>query len=398
MRTCPDCKSTVSEQAKFCDTCGYPLEQESPLVSSSSEKSGDVSYGTCSACGYPNIAGETFCQQCGVQLPPVMSSPPPPPTPVQPQKLAYKAGWHSPDDLSNNLPPPENCLDCGFMLNPGDKFCPNCGYDLHKIPKTPEVSSVPVPPVEPADEQPSPGTQEPVSDKPIECPSCGFTSTSGDVFCPVCGYRLNLSSAIEPQQPVEDETPDLIEQNQVESHPVGPESQQSKACPVCSWEYSELVDTYCPNCGQFLGPEAETPAAPGDEKATITLHDLPGTEGYAVETEPEPAEISGRLVIGYSNQEIILPPGRTNILIGRSDPERDIFPEIDLTPFGGEVGGVSRKHVLLTVQGTQIYVQDLNSTNYTFINKTKLEPETQYPLNDGDEIRIGGLILHYFME
>lgn len=394
MRTCPDCNSTVSSQAKFCDTCGYPLEPDSPKVNSSSEKSGEVSYGTCSACGFSNIAGETFCQQCGVQLPPVMSSPPPPPTPVQPQKIEFKAGWHSQDDSPAIVPPPANCVDCGFKLNPGDKFCPNCGYDLSKIQKAPAESSPAVLEVEPA----SPVIQDPALNRRIECPSCGNTITGSDIFCPVCGYKLEFVSSPEPQQSTEIDTPVKIELNQGESNLINPESHQAKTCPICGWEYSELGDIYCPNCGQFLESEAQTPVIPGDEKSTITLHELAEFERQPAEPEHEISEITGRLVIGYTNQEIKLPHGRSNILLGRTDPERNIFPEIDLTPFGGEVGGISRKHLLLTLVDSQIYVQDLNSTNYTFLNKIKLEPENQYPIKDGDEIRMGGLILHYFKE
>lgn len=409
MRTCPDCHSTVSSQAKFCDTCGYPLEQDSPRVNISNEKPGVVSYGTCSACGYSNIAGETFCQQCGVQLPPVMSSPPPPPTPVQPQKIEYKAGWLVPDDSQVVEPPPEKCVDCGFKLNPGDKFCPNCGNDLSKIHKESEVPSnspqfvdsveepAPVKPVDPADKSYPAHSQPSPAKNPMVCPSCGSATSIGEIFCPVCGLKLD-ERIIPVSQPDESESPKQIKPDPVSSSLASPGSQPVNACPVCGWEYSLLEDTFCPNCGQFLETQPGSPEPQRDDKSTINIQELTEIGEHPGDKAIELTEISGKFVIGYTNQEIYLPSGKTEVIIGRSDPEGNIFPEIDLTAYGGDVGGVSRKHAVLAVKGSQIYIEDLNSTNFTYLNKSKLEPENQYPLNDGDEIRMGGLILHYYME
>ncbi len=42
-----------------------------------------------------------------------------------------------------------------------------------------------------------------------------------------------------------------------------------------------------------------------------------------------------------------------------------------------------------------IYIEDLNSTNFTFLNRIRLQPGQAYPLKDGDEIRLGVLTLEY---
>jgi pSer/pThr/pTyr-binding forkhead associated (FHA) protein len=103
----------------------------------------------------------------------------------------------------------------------------------------------------------------------------------------------------------------------------------------------------------------------------------------------------GRLVIQGTNAPLPLPAGKTEITIGREDPVSNVFPDIDLTDHGGDEAGVSREHARITVQGSQISIEDLNSTNFTYVNQQKLTAGQPHPLNDGDEIRLGQLKLTY---
>ncbi len=56
---------------------------------------------------------------------------------------------------------------------------------------------------------------------------------------------------------------------------------------------------------------------------------------------------------------------------------------------------VSRIHAKLTEENGQVYVQDCNSTNGTFINGVLLEKEEKIPIEPDDEIRIGRVTLLY---
>jgi len=89
--------------------------------------------------------------------------------------------------------------------------------------------------------------------------------------------------------------------------------------------------------------------------------------------------------------------GKSEFIIGREDPVSDIFPG-DLTPHGGEEGGVSRLHAKVYAHGEQFLIEDQNSTNYTFLNRQKLEPNAPTPLKDGDELRLGRVILQFRAE
>jgi pSer/pThr/pTyr-binding forkhead associated (FHA) protein len=103
----------------------------------------------------------------------------------------------------------------------------------------------------------------------------------------------------------------------------------------------------------------------------------------------------GKFLVVDTGAEIPLPADKSEVLVGRTDPAKDAYPDVDLTPFGGEQGGVSRLHARLILEGTKVYIEDLNSTNFTFINREKLGSGQRYQLKTGDEIRFGLLALNY---
>jgi pSer/pThr/pTyr-binding forkhead associated (FHA) protein len=109
---------------------------------------------------------------------------------------------------------------------------------------------------------------------------------------------------------------------------------------------------------------------------------------------PPVVGIRPRLVVTGTGAEFDL-SGKAEILLGREDPVSGVFPEVDLTPHGGEEGGVSRRHAKLTVRGNQWLIEDLNSTNFTFVNNQKLNPGVPQPLNSGDKVRLGRVVLTF---
>jgi pSer/pThr/pTyr-binding forkhead associated (FHA) protein len=87
--------------------------------------------------------------------------------------------------------------------------------------------------------------------------------------------------------------------------------------------------------------------------------------------------------------------GKTEYMIGREDPISNIYPEVDLTPYGGEEGGVSRMHAKLLINNGQYLVEDQNSTNFTYINRKRLQPKVPEPIHDGDELRLGRVVMKF---
>jgi len=87
--------------------------------------------------------------------------------------------------------------------------------------------------------------------------------------------------------------------------------------------------------------------------------------------------------------------GKTEFIVGREDAVSQSFPDVDLAPYDGEDAGVSRLHAKLVLSGTQWMIEDLDSTNYTYVNNQKLRPDTPRPLKDGDQLRLGRFALSF---
>jgi pSer/pThr/pTyr-binding forkhead associated (FHA) protein len=159
---------------------------------------------------------------------------------------------------------------------------------------------------------------------------------------------------------------------------------------------------FCQNCGVQLAPVTSTPPP----FPTLVSHTSSATTAQPeLQSETvEPVTLTGlprlarHLVIRSNNAVIVLDKDRDEWLVGRSDPVRGIFPEVDLSPQGGEEYGVSRRQARLVVQGGRCFISDLNSTNFTFLNGEKLQPGRLYPLKPGDEIHFGLLALTYSEE
>ena len=143
---------------------------------------------------------------------------------------------------------------------------------------------------------------------------------------------------------------------------------------------------FCDQCGEQLTPQAP------DSAADSTAASAP--VATAVSAPPAAPATAPKLVVESDGQTFDL-AGKSEILIGREDPISNIYPDVDLTPHGGEEGGVSRLHAKIFLQGSQYMVEDENSTNFTFVNKQKLAPKTPTPISNGDELRLGRVILKF---
>ena len=158
---------------------------------------------------------------------------------------------------------------------------------------------------------------------------------------------------------------------------------------------------FCDDCGERLDPASGGSAvavAQPDPASQAPAYTPPPTPSYTPTPTPPPAPAPAaaapKLVVESDNTTFDL-AGKSEILIGREDPVSNIYPDVDLTPHGGEEGGVSRLHAKIFLQNGQYMIEDENSTNFTFVNKQKLAPKTPTPINNGDEIRLGRVVLKF---
>ena len=81
--------------------------------------------------------------------------------------------------------------------------------------------------------------------------------------------------------------------------------------------------------------------------------------------------------------------------IGRWDADGGVFPDVDLDSDDPEAK-VSRRHARISLRDGNYLIEDLGSTNGTFINRgRRLAPGDRHPLKDGDEIIVGKTFLRF---
>jgi hypothetical protein len=168
----------------------------------------------------------------------------------------------------------------------------------------------------------------------------------------------------------------------------GPAAAESQ-CPVCG--ANVLPDqAFCAGCGAALGPaDAVEPAV----EAAPVAPDAAVEPAPVVAPPAAPSPGSGTYVeVADSGAQIPL-VDQPLLSVGRLDEISGIYPDIDLTPHGGDDAGVSRRHAQLLQEDDTWYVIDLDSTNGTFLNGVELTPKTRALLSDGDQITMGELQL-----
>jgi len=163
---------------------------------------------------------------------------------------------------------------------------------------------------------------------------------------------------------------------------------------ICSNCHSKQFEgtIFCSECGASLAPASRS-------ETTMSLSQRPPTGDlgdpepmFVPAPEPAPAVTSVTLVIMNSGRRIKLDVGE-DLLIGRKDNARGIYPDVDLGLDGGYDAGVSRRHAILAYQNGVCTIEDLDSANGTFVNAKRLPPDTPTPLKTGDELKCGTLLM-----
>ena len=195
----------------------------------------------------------------------------------------------------------------------------------------------------------------------VTCPNCSTENAVGALFCEACGYDFTTGAM--PSEPAPS------------AAPAEPATSPSTAAAAASG-----------------GPAGSAAAG--------------GAEGSAAASAPARADWVAEAWVDpdwYASQEVedpcpspglprVIPLHGRSVLLGRVSVSRNTHPEIDLS----SDPGVSRRHAQLTTDGTRWFVEDLASSNGTYVGPASGPlPEQAIPvgpkteLGDDDRLYVG---------
>ena len=173
-------------------------------------------------------------------------------------------------------------------------------------------------------------------------------------------------------------------------------------CAVCQNEEYEGA-LFCGECGTPLwGSRANDSQQPPIQTLRFRsdrLASTPADPGAPRRSTAASASAPRNLSIRVQGLPNTLRLGdRDEYRLGRAEPGQTVKPDLDLAPYRALELGVSRLHGLLKVESRGLTFTDLGSTNGTHINGARIQAHNPQPLHDGDEVRLGKLVMHIFFE
>ena len=174
---------------------------------------------------------------------------------------------------------------------------------------------------------------------------------------------------------------------------------------------------YCDECGAPLRPNSRQSAGrPNKAAGNSELKGQNGSRAPAPIPQPEVAGSKAAAGLNISaslssndkaHAKLVIERGKSagkqfllsaaESQIGRWDADGGIFPDVDLDSDDPEAK-VSRRHARITFQDGKYSLEDLGSTNGTFVNRGKrLAAGARQPLSDGDEIIVGKTFLRFHL-
>lgn len=202
----------------------------------------------------------------------------------------------------------------------------------------------------------------------VHCPN-GHTSSAED-FCDTCGAKIDPAA-----QPAPPAAPGPG--SAAASAPAAPASQR---CPNCDAE-NRPDALFCEACGYDFTTGAlprgaaptgsatgAEPSASADPSASPAPSPVPPPipVEWVAELWVDPDWYAGQLAeepMPSPGLPVVLPLRVRSALVGRVSASRNIHPDIDCTTDTG----VSRRHAQLTTDGSRWFVEDLGSSNGTYV-------------------------------
>ena len=308
------------------------------------------------------------------------------------------------ENCYNPLPATASCPNCGASVQTDATFCGQCGFNLQAESSTPPVleetaidslSDVPLEEVSPnhqtafsqtsADILPetmvsSPITSpwdmdeesntEPSSDRAFEpfpegLPDLEFAETTDPDTTSETEFASLLDLTI-----AEEDVNSAASQTDIEFEPSSNEIEQSE-----SVELEQPAEPATDRTSKVSTPEVSADVTTPNNMAT---GNMVGATQLQIQT--------CSLLHVQSNTPVEIPSSLDVVHIGK--PNGQIPPDIDVAGFpDSEV--VSRVHADIRIEGDAYYIEDVGSSNGTYINHAPLVRGNRHRLRAGDRIALG---------
>ncbi len=205
------------------------------------------------------------------------------------------------------------------------------------------------------------------------CPNCGATVQTDASFCGQCGFDLRQVASAPPANAPEPESESeaTVAGNDGGTVPDGPDLSPDSATP---------------------DPELE-PLQPAAPEPAVTPEPAAAPEPVAA-SAPEASASSSTQLQGsqailfhvQTKTPIELPDNLSVVHLGK--PGGAVPPDIDVSGFpNSEI--VSRVHADVRVEAGIYYLEDMGSSNGTYVNHIPLPPGNRHRLRAGDRIALG---------
>ncbi|WP_418058334.1 FHA domain-containing protein [Pimelobacter simplex] len=225
-----------------------------------------------------------------------------------------------------------------------DDYCDVCGLPI------PAGGGAPAPAADPAAEAAASAAPAapaaPAEPTTTACPNCQAANPPSALFCEACGYDFTTGSMPRPITPLAPPSPLDLD---APSAPPAPSAPDAPPAPPVS----------------VAPPLAEAWVA------EVWID----PDWYADQESTDPLPSAG--------VPTVVALRSTSILVGRTSRSRGIHPDIDL----GSDNGISRRHCQLTTDGSRWWVEDLGSSNGTYLGSA-VGPLPKDPVPAGEKREI----------
>lgn len=160
----------------------------------------------------------------------------------------------------------------------------------------------------------------------------------------------------------------------------------------------------CPECGHPNPPAADVCQncdAPlhSDTTLTVAAHAKGLTRAETGKAGEVEQDVLYFYVAGAKQSDALIHRGQSSAVLGRRSDETAADDNlIDLNRFQAYSLGVSRRHARINYTESGYTIEDLDSSNGTWLNGNRLEPNQPQVLHRGDHIQLGELMMfvYYF--